>query len=87
MKLFIADDNIPFRKRLTTILSSIEGVEIVGSAGEVPTAIELIEKTAPDAVILDIHMEGGSGFDVLSAVKPVQPDLKVIMLTVGQKNE
>ncbi|HLP17329.1 MAG TPA: response regulator transcription factor [Bacteroidota bacterium] len=87
MKLFIADDNIAFRERLASILSGIEGVEIVGAAVDVPGAITSIRKSTPDAVILDLHMPGGSGFDVLPVIKSVDPAPKVIILTVGPRNE
>ena len=87
MKLFIADDNIAFRKRLASMLGSIGGIEVVGQAGDVPEAIRAIEQTKPDTVILDIHMPGGSGLDVAYSVKSSKPAPTVIMLTVGPRSE
>jgi DNA-binding NarL/FixJ family response regulator len=86
MKLFLADDNIAFRNRLASILSGIDGVEIVGSAEDVSGAIAAIEQMTPDAVILDLHMPGGSGFDVLPVIKSAVPPPTVIVLTVGPRN-
>ncbi len=86
MKLFIADDNVPFRTRLASILAEIEGIEVVGVAADVPGAISAIEKTKPDTVILDIHMPGGDGFDVLHKIKSSRPSPLVIMLTVGPRS-
>ncbi len=86
MKLFIADDNVPFRTRLVSILAEIEGIEVVGVAADVPGAISAIEKTKPDTVILDIHMPGGDGFDVLNKIKSSRPSPMVIMLTVGPRS-
>ncbi len=85
MKLFIADDNAPFRTRLTSILAAIEGIEIVGVAGDVPGAIAGIRRTKPDTVILDVHMPGGDGLDVLHEIKSSRSAPVVIMLTIGPR--
>lgn len=87
MRLFIADDNIPFRTRLASMLSGLEGIEVVGEAGDVAGAIELITRLKPDTIVLDIQMPGGSGFDVLRFVKAFSPLSKVIMLSVGSRSQ
>ena len=87
VRLFIADDNIPFRTRLASILADMDGIIVVGVAGDVPEAIEEIERLKPDSIILDIQMPGGSGLDVLRVAKSANPAPTVIMLTVGPKSE
>ena len=87
MKLLIADDNVPLRTKLASILGGIEGIEIVGETGEVPETLEAIQESRPDTVILDIHMPGGNGLDVLRAVKGAKSAPLVIMLTVGPRSE
>lgn len=87
MRILIADDNTPFRTRLASFLAGIVGIEVVGQADDVPGVIEAIGQTKPDAVILDIHMPGGSGFDVAQAVKASRNAPMVIMLTVGSRRE
>jgi DNA-binding NarL/FixJ family response regulator len=87
VKLFIADDNKAFRKRLASVLAGIEGIEIAGQAGEVSEAIKSIDRTAPDVIILDIHMPGGSGLDILKTVKSTLHPPLVMMLTVGPGTE
>jgi DNA-binding NarL/FixJ family response regulator len=87
MTLFIADDNERFRQRLASILDGIPGIEVVGQAGHVQEAITAINRIMPDTIILDIHMSGGSGLDVLQAAKSVKPGPVVMMLTVGPSSE
>lgn len=87
MRLFIADDNIPFRTRLASIFSEVDGIKVVGVAGDVPKAIEEIKRLRPDTIILDIHMPGGNGLDVLQVAKSFSPAPTVIMLTVGPKSQ
>ena len=87
MKLFIADDNVRYRQRLVSILSQLDGITIAGEAGDVAEAIDSIKKTRPDVMMLDIHMPGGSGLDVLQAAKTIEPAPVIIMLTVGPGSE
>ncbi|MEV5825123.1 response regulator transcription factor [Spirillospora sp. NPDC052242] len=42
-----------------------DGVEIVGEAGDVDEAVAVIRDTAPDVVLLDVHLPGGGGIEVL----------------------
>lgn len=87
MTLLIADDNNEFRRRLASIIGSLDNIEVVGQAGDVAEAIGAIERIKPDAVILDIHMPGGSGLDVLQAAKLMKPAPVIIMLTVSSASE
>jgi DNA-binding NarL/FixJ family response regulator len=43
-------------------------VEIVGEAGDVDEAVDVIKATAPDVVLLDVHLPGGGGVEVLRQV-------------------
>ena len=81
MKLFIADDSTLVRDCLVTLISEIEGVELVGQAGDAPEAIEGIQHLRPDVVILDVRMPGGNGIQVLEAIKKKNAAPVVIMLT------
>jgi DNA-binding NarL/FixJ family response regulator len=81
MKVFIADDSATVRERLITMLSELEGIEIVGQAQDAVEATKAILKLKPDVAILDIRMPGGSGIDTLRNIKRVTPAPKVIMLT------
>jgi DNA-binding NarL/FixJ family response regulator len=82
LKVFVVDDSAIVRERLTTMLSEIEGIEIVGQAQDAPEATRLLRKLRPDAVILDIRLPNGSGIEVLRAIKQQQPTLVAIMLTL-----
>jgi len=81
LKVVIADDSLIVQERLVTILDELAGVEVVGQVENVAEAIRSIRNLRPDVVILDIHMPGGSGVDVLRTIKqdPVRP--VVIILT------
>jgi DNA-binding NarL/FixJ family response regulator len=81
MKVFIVDDSSAIVERLTLLLDDVPGVELVGHASDVSQAVQRIQEAMPDAVVLDLHMPGGTGLDVLRAVRPLQPALRVLICT------
>ena len=81
MKVFIADDSALFVERLSDLLTDVPGVQLAGHAGDLPEAVHCIQQLSPDAVILDLQMPGGSGLDVLRAIRTDLPDLCVLICT------
>lgn len=81
MRVFIADDSKVVVERLADLLKEVPGVQLVGRAYDVPQAILSILETNPDAVILDLQMPGGSGLEVLRAVRRAHANLCVVICT------
>ena len=81
VRVFIADDSRAVVERLVDLLEDVPGAELVGQAGDVPEAVQRIQKIKPDALILDLQMPGGSGLDVLRAIRSEYPRLCVLICT------
>jgi DNA-binding NarL/FixJ family response regulator len=81
MKVFIAEDSETVRKRIVETISTVSGVELVGEAADVSTAINDIISTKPDVAILDIRMPGGNGLDIVRKIKRQDNPPVVIILT------
>jgi two-component system response regulator DevR len=81
MKVFIADDSGAVVKRLADILEEVPGAQLVGQASDVPEAVQGVQKLRPDVLILDLQMPGGTGLDVLHAIRGDQPHLYVLICT------
>ncbi len=81
IRVVIADDSAPVRKRLIALLSGIGEVEIVGETQGVVETITFVRESKPDVVILDIRMPDGTGLDVLERIRNERPTPKVIVLT------
>lgn len=79
--VFLAEDTPAIRSRLTQMLKKIDGVRIAGEADSPSSAIEGILRTSPHIVVLDIHLIGGTGLDVLRKLKPSHPEIVFIVLT------
>jgi DNA-binding NarL/FixJ family response regulator len=81
LKVLIVDDSAIVRDRLREALSDVGGVEIAGEAADAVEGVRLAREIAPRLVILDIHMPGGSGIDVLHRIKEHAPGTIVVMFT------
>ena len=79
-KVLIVDDSTVIRKALNKFLEQYE-VEIVGSASNGTTALEMFESQKPDIVTLDITMPGLDGFHVLKEMIKKDKKVKVIVIT------
>ena len=81
LHVFIVEDSEPVRERLEEMLASIAGARCAGSAGTAEEATGEILRGRPDAVILDIGLSQGSGFDVLRALQKDVAAMPVYVLT------
>lgn len=79
--VFLVEDFAPIRERLTSLLGTLDGVEVVGAAVGARAATTDILRARPHAVLLDLHLAEGNGLDVLRAVHPQAPDIVFIVLT------
>jgi len=84
VRVLIVDDEPKARKRMIRLLSAHSGIEIVGEAGDGPTALEMIETSRPDLVLLDIQMPEMSGFDLLEEIPPGKFPLVVFVTAYDQ---
>ncbi len=62
-------------------------MQIVGEAGGVAEAVAAIARFKPDVVLLDVHMPDGGGRAVLERVRPEQPDVRFLALSVSDAAE
>jgi DNA-binding NarL/FixJ family response regulator len=66
IRVVIVDDHQMFRTGVRAELGA--AVEVVGEAGTVDSAVTVITDTKPDVVLLDVHLPGGSGVEVLRRI-------------------
>jgi DNA-binding NarL/FixJ family response regulator len=82
-RVVLVDDHQMFRSGVKAELG--DSVEIVGEAGDVDQAIEVISETRPDVVLLDVHLPGGGGVEVLRRVLP--SETRFLALSVSDAAE
>jgi DNA-binding NarL/FixJ family response regulator len=80
-RVYVVDDLPSMRARLAELLHEIDGVDIVGEAGDPEAAIAGILDQRPEFVLLDYQLEGGTALDVLRVAHAQVPDTVFIVLT------
>jgi DNA-binding NarL/FixJ family response regulator len=81
VRVALVDDHRLFRAGVRTALG--DAVDVVGEAGTVAEALELVRRTAPDVVLLDVHMPDGGGVAVLTGLGPDSPATRFLALSVS----
>jgi len=81
MKLLIVDDSSVIRSLIKNQIKIFEKVNIVGEAGDGIMAMEMVNAHHPDLVILDLHMPGMNGIQVLREIKKTNAEIIVCILT------
>ena len=83
IRVHLADDHTMFREGLAAILASRgDGVEVVGQSSTGDEAIDLIERNKPDVVITQLDMHLKEAEKVLSNIRSVSPDSRIVVLTM-----
>ena len=80
VRIFIADDSLLIRKRVASMLGATARA-VVGQAEAPQDSIEGILAVYPDVVVLDVRLEGGSGLQVLRAIRPAAPDIAFVIFS------
>ncbi len=86
IKLIVVDDHTLFRRGIVSLLQEQPDFQVIGSADSGPTAVQLCQQEKPQVVLMDVHMPGGGGVDAVASLKQI-PDVRVIMLTISNKDE
>ena len=80
IKVMIVDDSVIIRQMIKKYLSELN-IEIVGTAGDGKSAIQLFKETQPDVVTLDITMPKEDGFTVLEEMVKENSKSKIMVIT------
>jgi two-component system nitrate/nitrite response regulator NarL len=86
-KVLIVDDHALLRRGVRNTIEPEEDFEVVGEAEDGAEALAKAKELKPDLILMDISMPQGNGLEALSAIKRELPDVKIIMLTVHDKEE
>ena len=86
-KVLIVDDHALLRQGVRNTIEPEEDFDVVGEAEDGAQALAKAKELKPDLILMDISMPHGNGLEALSAIKKELPDVKIIMLTVHDKDE
>lgn len=81
IRVLIADDEAVLRTALADLVTSDDGLELVGAARDADEAIAMAEATSPDVALVDVRMPSGGGLRVAEELRRRAPSTRVIAHT------
>ena len=77
----VVDDHQVLTEALALVIKYEPGLEFVGAAGDCAEARQLVERTKPNVLLLDVHLPDGDGLSLVSQIKQVSPETQILVLT------
>jgi DNA-binding NarL/FixJ family response regulator len=81
-RVLIVDDHPIVRHGLAGLINQQSDMEICGSASNMAEALQQVEAVQPDLAIIDISLEGASGFELIEQMKSKWPGIKVLVSSI-----
>jgi DNA-binding NarL/FixJ family response regulator len=87
IKVLIVDDHPVIRIGLRTMLDSEESISVTGTAESATEAINEVQRSLPDVVLMDMRMPEMEGPEVIEELRRLQPELRILVLTNYESDE
>jgi two-component system nitrate/nitrite response regulator NarL len=82
VRTILLDDHTMFREGLLSILSSHEGIQVVGHSATGEEAFTLLQQNSPDVVITQIDIELHTAKEVIRRIREASPHSRIVVLTI-----
>lgn len=86
-RVILAEDHVRLRDEIKKIINDIPGVKVTGEAGEGRELFELLERSQPDLLCLDISMPNLKAMKATQEIKSRYPQVKIIIMVMDQEKE
>ena len=87
IRVLLVDDHPLYREGLAQALAGFDDMQVVGEASNGLEAIELIDRTTPDVVMMDVQMPVLDGISATRQLTARHPHLGVVVLTMSEDDE
>ena len=81
LRIVVVDDHEVVREGIRTLLDRRPGMSVVGEAGTVAQALNVVMREKPDVVVMDVRLPDGNGVEACREIRAELPDTHVLMLT------
>ncbi len=78
------DDHAFIRRGVQTILHPFPEWEFCGEAANGSDAVRMADELKPEVIIMDVSMPGLNGIEATRAIRKIQPNIKIILLTLHE---
>jgi DNA-binding NarL/FixJ family response regulator len=86
-RILIADDHPTLRAGLYELLSSRDGLEVVGEAEDGLEAVRCADRLKPDLILMDLSMPNLSGLDAIRSIRRRHPAMRILVLTMHRTED
>ena len=86
LRVLVVDDRPDFREAVRLLLER-RGYAVVAEAGCAATALEAVERFAPEAVLLDVRLGADDGFAVCRTLTRARPGLAVLLTSTTEYDQ
>jgi len=87
IRLVIADDHPVFRRGMRALLGTMPDLAVVGEAESGAAVVRLCAELAPDVVLMDLQMPGGTGIEATLEIRRVSPVSRVLVVTLFEDDD
>ncbi|HKZ70326.1 MAG TPA: response regulator transcription factor [Anaerolineales bacterium] len=87
IRLLLVDDHAVVRSGLRMLLENDPEIEIAGEAGTAREALEALNRSTPDLIVMDIGLPDVSGIELTQQIKARWPEVAVVALTIHEDEE
>ncbi|MGD8245204.1 MAG: response regulator transcription factor [Anaerolineae bacterium] len=81
IRVLVVDDQAIVRKGIRALIEQVEGIEVVGEAGDGQEAIAQAEALRPDVILMDLVMPGIGGIEAIRCITAEQAEAHILVLT------
>ncbi|TFE73282.1 response regulator [Methylacidiphilum caldifontis] len=85
-KVLIVDDHTILREGLIQLINSTAGLSVCGAAQNAHEGFELVAKTKPDIVLVDISLPGKSGLELIKDIHAAYPEVAIFVLSMHEES-
>ena len=86
-QIVLADDHLMLRHGIRRIIEEAEDLVVVGEASDGLELLDMLKKSTPDMVILDLSMPKLRGLEAATEIKTIYPKVKILILTMHNNKE
>jgi DNA-binding NarL/FixJ family response regulator len=87
IRVMVVDDHPIVRQGLVSVLDDEDDLTVVGTAGSGREAVRLVQRLAPDVVLLDLEMPDVDGIEAIPQLLAARPGLGVLVFTAYDTDE
>jgi DNA-binding NarL/FixJ family response regulator len=85
-RIFIVDDHPMTRSGLTHLINHQSDTVVCGEAENAGDALDLLDVSKPDLMLIDITLPGKSGLELIKDVRAMRPDLPILVISMHDES-